>query len=254
MKFIQLLYCLIKNILMSVLIPLTKQLISLYTLLKNDIHQSTRIDFPSQIKGKGKIIIQKEVQIKNNVFIKSSGKLTIGKSSLIHSGVILNVFKDGVLEIGERNVLESNIQISCKRNEWLIGNNNYLSSGSSIFSRENQFEGKLIIGNNSNISNNCTIDLTGNLTIGNYVAIAHNCSLFTHDHDYSDNEVAAWKGKMHIKNIVIEDGAWIGANATILPGVRIGEKSVVAAGSIVTKDVRPFTIVAGIPAKEIKTI
>jgi maltose O-acetyltransferase len=56
------------------------------------------------------------------------------------------------------------------------------------------------------------------------------------------------------KPIVIEDGVWIGAGAIVLPGVTIGTRSIVAAGSVVTRDVPPFTVVAGNPAKVIKAI
>ncbi|MBV4357845.1 hypothetical protein KTO63_11845 [Parasegetibacter sp. MAH-26] len=52
--------------------------------------------------------------------------------------------------------------------------------------------------------------------------------------------------------ITIEDGAWIGSRVTILPGVTIGEKSIIAAGAVVTKDVEPYTLVGGVPAKIIK--
>lgn len=60
---------------------------------------------------------------------------------------------------------------------------------------------------------------------------------------------------MHVgKKIVIEDGVWIGAGAIILPGVRIGKKSIVGAGSVVTKNVDPYTIVAGNPARMIRRV
>ena len=56
------------------------------------------------------------------------------------------------------------------------------------------------------------------------------------------------------KTIVLEDDVWVGANATILPGVRIGRMSVVAAGAVVAKDVKPGSVVGGIPAKTLKTL
>ena len=59
---------------------------------------------------------------------------------------------------------------------------------------------------------------------------------------------------MHPKPIIIEDKAWLGSNVTVLPGVRIGEGAVVAAGAVVTKDVASNTVVAGVPAKFIKKI
>jgi galactoside O-acetyltransferase len=52
--------------------------------------------------------------------------------------------------------------------------------------------------------------------------------------------------------IIIEDGVWIGSNAVVLPNTRIGKASIIAAGAVVTKDVEPYSIVAGVPAKKIK--
>jgi len=59
------------------------------------------------------------------------------------------------------------------------------------------------------------------------------------------------RGKVELKGVIVEEGARIGANATILPGIRVGRDSVVGAGAVVTKDVKEFTIVAGNPAKKI---
>jgi len=56
------------------------------------------------------------------------------------------------------------------------------------------------------------------------------------------------------KPVIIEENSWIGANVTILPGVRIGRFSIIAAGSVVTKNIKPFSLVAGVPAKTIKNI
>ena len=88
------------------------------------------------------------------------------------------------------------------------------------------------------------------ITIGDEVFIGPKVNLITINHDPNPDNRSATYGRP----IVIEDKAWIGINSTILPGVRIGYGAIVGAGSVVTKDVPPMTVVAGNPAKFIKKI
>lgn len=90
------------------------------------------------------------------------------------------------------------------------------------------------------------------VTIGNNVFIAPNVGLYTAGHPL-DHERRN-QGIEYARSITIEDDVWVGAGVQVCPGVTIGRGAVVAAGSIVTKDVPPFTMVAGVPAKVIKTI
>lgn len=91
---------------------------------------------------------------------------------------------------------------------------------------------------------------TRDITIGDEVFIGPKVNLITINHDPDPENRSATYGRP----IVIEDKAWIGINSTILPGVRIGYGAIVGAGSVVTKDVPPMTVVAGNPAKFIKKI
>jgi len=106
------------------------------------------------------------------------------------------------------------------------------------------------IGKNVFINFDCTfLDLCG-ITIEDNVLIAPKVSLLSEGHPISpENRQSLVSGPIHIKK-----NAWIGANATILPGVTIGENSVVAAGAVVSKDVPANTVVGGVPAKVIKSI
>ena len=92
--------------------------------------------------------------------------------------------------------------------------------------------------------------LRGGITVGNDVFIGPKVNLITINHDVNPDNRSATYGRP----IVIEDKVWIGINSTILPGVRIGYGAIVGAGSVVTKDVPAMTIVAGNPARIIKTI
>lgn len=106
------------------------------------------------------------------------------------------------------------------------------------------------IGKNVFINFDCTFLDLGGITIEDNVMIAPKVSLLAEGHPISANQrQTLTAGKIHIKK-----NAWIGANATILQGVSIGENSVVAAGAVVSKDVPANTVVGGIPAKIIQTI
>jgi acetyltransferase-like isoleucine patch superfamily enzyme len=106
------------------------------------------------------------------------------------------------------------------------------------------------IGKNVFINFDCTFLDLGGITIEDGVLIAPKVSLLSEGHPASpESRHSLMVGHIHIKK-----NAWIGANATILQGVTIGENAVVAAGAVVSKDVPDNTIVGGIPAKIIKTI
>ena len=84
----------------------------------------------------------------------------------------------------------------------------------------------------------------GTITLGNYVDVAPEVNIWTLEHDLNDPNFATKQG-----DVVIEDYAWVCNRAIILPGVRIGQGAVVAAGAVVTKDVPAWAIVGGVPAK-----
>lgn len=106
------------------------------------------------------------------------------------------------------------------------------------------------IGRRCFIQQCCTFFGRGGITIGDDVFIGPKVNLITINHDPDPDNRSATFGRP----IVIEDKVWIGINATILPGVRIGYGAIVGAGSVVTKDVPAMTVVAGNPAKIVKTI
>ncbi len=106
--------------------------------------------------------------------------------------------------------------------------------------------GNFVMGANSIINQECRIDPRGGITLGRFVSISAETCILTADHDPSSSDFAG-----RTAPVVIEDYVFVGTRALILPGVTIHEGAVVAAGAIVTKNVPPFTIVAGVPAKPI---
>lgn len=106
---------------------------------------------------------------------------------------------------------------------------------------------RIMIGSSSKINKRTLLDCRGGtICIGSNVDIAQDCRLWTLEHDPQSDTYATKSG-----NITIEDFCWLASNVTVLPGVKIGKGAVIATGAVVTKDVEPMTIVAGIPAKKI---
>lgn len=107
--------------------------------------------------------------------------------------------------------------------------------------------GKFRIGRNSVVNFGCYLDNRRGIHIGNNVGLAHNTKIYTLGHDLNDPKFGTKGAPVHIK-----DNAFIFSNAMIMPGVTIGEGAIVLAGSVVTKNVEPWTIVGGNPAKKLR--
>lgn len=105
----------------------------------------------------------------------------------------------------------------------------------------------LVIGRNTVINAKCRLDNRGGIVIGENVSISQEVLILTADHDVAAADFAGRSLPVHI-----EDYVWIGTRAVILPGVTIGKGALIAAGAVVTKDVIPYAVVAGVPAKLIK--
>ena len=128
-----------------------------------------------------------------------------------------------------------------------VGNNVNIGRNVEIFSEYS--DSFLYVGNNTNINKNVQLDFTGNLTIKDNVVISENSVVLSHSHGYDPHSKA-----LRIKKLICSN-VWIGQNTIIMPKVtEIGKNSIIAAGSVVTKNVMPNTIVAGNPAREIKTV
>ncbi len=112
------------------------------------------------------------------------------------------------------------------------------------------FGKNIAIGKDVFINSGCHFQDQGGITIGDGSLIGHNVVLATINHDLDP----AMNRKNHYAPIHIGAHVWIGSNATVLPGVTIGDWAVVAAGAVVTRDVQAKTVVGGVPARPIKKI
>ncbi|UVS28912.1 acyltransferase [Bacteroides fragilis] len=118
------------------------------------------------------------------------------------------------------------------------------------FSCLNNAVGDLIIGEYTRIGLGNTI--IGPATIGNHVNLAQNVTVTGLNHNYQDADKRIDEQGVSTQPITIEDDVWVGANSVILPGVTLGKHCVVAAGSVVSRSIPPYSVCAGSPAKVVK--
>ena len=132
--------------------------------------------------------------------------------------------------------------------KFCLGNYSVVESFACI----NNAVGDVVIGDHTRIGLHNTI--IGPVSIGNHVNLAQGITVTALNHNFKDPGKRIDEQGVSTNPVTIGNDIWIGANAVILPGVTIGDHSVVAAGAVVTKDVPPHSLVAGVPAKVIKQI
>lgn len=122
-----------------------------------------------------------------------------------------------------------------------------IGKGSTIHTRANFYDPRNVtIGEDSIVGEGAVLDGRAKLTIGDHVDIASEVMIYNSQHDINDDNFGAVN-----REVVIDDYVFVGPRSIVLPGVKIGRGAVVAAGAVVTKDVPPYAIVAGVPAKVI---
>ena len=174
-------------------------------------------------------IIMNQVQTRPRWFIRMLAPLYQhrGKHSVIHRSARMDTPPYRKFSLGDYSVVES-------------------------FACINNAVGDVIIGDHTRIGLHNTI--IGPVTIGHHVNLAQGITVTALNHNFEDARKRIDEQGVSTKPVVIEDDIWIGANAVVLPGVTIGHHSVVAAGAVVTKDVAPHSLVAGVQAKIIKQL
>jgi len=150
-----------------------------------------------------------------------------GRGSKIYGSVRMDTPPYRKFSLGRRSVIES-------------------------FACINNAVGDVIIGDHTRIGLHCTV--IGPVTIGSHVNLAQGITVTALNHNFEDAGLRIDEQGVSTKAVTIGDDVWIGTNAVILPGVTIGRHVVVAAGAVVTKDVPDHSLVAGVPAKVVKSI
>ena len=174
-------------------------------------------------------VIMNQVETRPRWFIRLLAPLYQhrGRHSVIHHSARMDTPPYRKFSLGDYSVIES-------------------------FACINNAVGDVMIGDHTRIGLHNTI--IGPVIIGSHVNLAQGITVTALNHNFENSKKRIDEQGVSTSAVVIEDDIWIGANAVILPGVTIGHHSVVAAGAVVTKDVPPHSLVAGVPAKVIKQI
>lgn len=183
-----------------------------------------------QYNSKKNILIIFFLRITSLPFILKGGKLGIG-SSISYGYDIFNIKLKGI-------IIKNNVMIG--RGAWMgiVGE-----------------KGKILINDGTNIGRNFIASSKEEISIGKKCLLSYRVSIFDHDHTVDNPKISPMDGGIsNAKPIIIEDNCFIGANSFILKGVHLGKHCVVGAGSVVTKSFPSNSVIAGNPAKLIKSI
>jgi len=156
--------------------------------------------------------------------------------------------RDDFNNIGDNVIFEKNVIVFHPENI-TIGSNVYIGHNTIL---KGYYKSEMIIGDHTWIGQSCFLHSGGGLTIGKAVGIAPMVKILTSVHKETELAKPVLFNDLELNEVVIEDGCDIGIGSIILPGVRVAEGSIVGAGAIVTKNVPPYCIVAGVPAQVIR--
>lgn len=157
--------------------------------------------------------------------------------------------RDAFRAIGENVIFEAGA---------LVFHPESISLGSNIYVGhyailKSYYTGSIEIGDDTWIGQQCMFHGAGGIRIGSKVGIGPGVRILTSQHEDEGPDVALIFAKLTTAPVIVRDGADIGWGAIVLPGVTVGQASLIGAGSVVTKDVPAFTVVAGVPARVIRS-
>lgn len=183
-------------------------------------------------------------------FLKSSkGPILVKKRALLKNRRYISV--------GRQFIAEEGCEINGKSLRGVVFGDRATVGAYALIRPSNYYGGQvgegLRVGNNSNIGAFGYVGCSGFICIGNNVMLGPRVSLYAENHVFERTDITIKEQGVSRSYVTIEDDCWIGSHSVILAGVTVGKGSVVAAGSVVTEDVPPYSIVAGVPARLIKS-
>src|SRR5690242_18443212 len=174
------------------------------------------------------------VAIEDGVRIRFAGNVRLGRGAYLDHGVYLHACPAGI-RIGAESFVMKNAILH-------------------VYNFRDLPNAGITIGSRSLIGEGCVLRGQGGIAIGDDVFLAPLVQMLAVNHVYHDTTRPISHQGITAQGITIEDGAWIGAGAIILDGVRIGRNAVVGAGAVVTRDVPPYTLAAGNPARVVRDL
>ncbi len=182
--------------------------------------------------------------LKNEQLLLNKQNCVLGKNSFLLEGSIVSNTQQNKqqIQIGDNCLIEGELFINAYGGKIIVGNNTFIGKYSRIWSGS-----EIKIGNHVQISHNVNIIDTNTHSLNAETRRKEYLEVLKSGFIADDKEISK-------APIIIEDDVWISFNATILKGVTIGKGAVIAANAVVTKDVEPYTVVAGNPAVLIKNI
>lgn len=160
------------------------------------------------------------------------------------------------LHTGRNAVIEDYVEIQALSRQGIrLGNNTSLGRYTVVRSTGN-YGGRIgegfNLGDGSSLGPYCYVGCSGHISIGRNVMIGPRVSFFGENHVFTDISIPVRDQGVEWEPVAIEDNVWIGSHAVILPGVTVGAGAIIASGAVVSKDVPPYAIVGGVPAKIIR--
>lgn len=203
-----------------------------------------------------------------------SGVPVLGRLALLLAEALVGPYKDRrvLANLTSGSYVSSRAQIQCPRLH--LGHNCFIDERVTIYSHSDGGEvrlgdrvhlyrdtiievgagGSVVIGENTHIQASCNLKgFLGNLIIGRDVQIAPHCGFSPYEHNFEDRDTVIHKqGIRSAGDIVLEDDVWLGLGVAVLEGVHIGRGAIIGAGAVVTKDIPPYSVAVGVPARVIR--
>lgn len=198
------------------------------------------------------IINERFIQLLRGLWMRIFFKSTRG---LLFVGANVKIKHKHMFSAGQNSILEDNVFINALSYEGIVVKDNVSIARSCtlICTGVIAHKGKgIIIGSHSGINAGAYLGGQGGIAIGENVIIGPGVKIFSENHNYDNMKINIKDQGVSRAAVTINDNCWIGANATILAGVVIGEGCVIAAGSVVTKSVAAGSVAAGVPARVIR--
>ncbi|GAL82109.1 acetyltransferase [Algibacter lectus] len=171
-----------------------------------------------------------------NVIIKHRSLFSSGRNLILDGNVFINALSENGISFGNNVTISRNCTLIC----------------TGVISHKGGVG--ITIGNNTGINSYCYLGGQGGIEIGDNVIIGPQVKIFSENHDFSDASIIIKNQGVTRLGVKIESDCWIGSGATILDGVILKKRTIVAAGSVVTKNFEENSLIGGVPAKLIKKI